>query len=179
MTLFKATLVALALALTPAFAEELSGEDRAAVTSRVDAFNTAFAAGDMAAVFDFMPPKILVALSDQSGLSEEDLLAAMEGQIDAAMALATIDSFEMDMDTASYQMTPDGSRGYVLIPTETEMTVQGTGAMKATTDTLAFADEGAWYLVRVDDQAQVQLLTAAYPEFTDVTFEPAVIMAVE
>ncbi|MGL5010648.1 MAG: hypothetical protein ACRC6I_12260 [Paracoccaceae bacterium] len=177
--LFKAALLALTLAAAPAFAGPIADADRAAVTERVDAFNTAFLGGDMAAVFDFMPPKIISSIATQSGMTEEALMAAMKEQIDMAMAMVTIDSFGMDMETASAETTPDGSRTYVLIPTFTEMTVEGAGKMRADGETLAFEDEGKWYLVRVDDPAQVQLLTAVYPEFTGVTFTPAAITPME
>jgi hypothetical protein len=177
--LFKAVLLALSLATTPAFADPIPDAERAAISERVTAFNTAFTGGDMAAVFDFMPGKILSSLATQSGMTEEALMAAMKEQIDLAFETVTIDAFGMDMDAATWEMTPDGSRGYALIPTFTVMTVEGVGKMRSEGDTLSFSDDGKWFLVRVDDPAQVQLLTASYPEFTGVTFEPASLQAVE
>jgi hypothetical protein len=177
--LFKAALLTLTLAAAPVFADPIPEPERAAITERVDAFNAAFNGGDMAAVFDFMPDKILTSLASQSGLSEDALMALMKEQIDIAMQSVTIDEFGMDMATATWEMTPDGSRGYALIPTHTVMTVEGMGKMRAQGDTLSFADEDKWFLVRVDDPSQVQLLTASYPEFTGVTFEPASMTAVE
>ncbi len=179
MTFFKALIVAVALSVAPAAAQDLSDADRAAMTARVDAFNAAFVAGDMAAIFDFMPPPILTRLAAQTGMEEEALLAAMKDQIDAAMAIVTIDSYAMNLDAATYSITPDGTRPYALIPTETVMTVEGAGKMRATSETLAFADAGKWYLVRIDEAAQVTLLTEAYPEFADVTFTPGTLTAVE
>ncbi|MFM2390832.1 MAG: hypothetical protein RLZZ437_2387 [Pseudomonadota bacterium] len=178
-TFFKAALLAFALAATPAFAEPIPDAERAAITQRVDAFNAAFTGGDMAAVFDYMPGKILSSLAAQSGLSEEALMAAMKEQIEIAMETVTIDDFGMDMNAATWATTPDGSRGYAMIPTFTVMTVDGVGKMRSEGDTLSFEDEGKWFLVRVDDPSQVQLLTASYPEFTGVTFEPASLTAVE
>jgi ketosteroid isomerase-like protein len=177
-TLFKAALLAVAFA-TPAFADPIPEADRAAITARVDAFDAAFKSGDMAAVFDYMPPKVLANLATQSGMTEETLMAAMKEQIDAAFETVTIEEFGMDVDTATWEMTPDGSRGYAMIPTFTVMTVEGAGKMRAEGDTLAFSDDDKWFLVRVDDPAQVQLLTAVYPEFSGVTFQPASITAVE
>lgn len=177
--LFKAALLALTLAATPTFADPIPEPERTAITERVDAFNTAFTGGDMGAVFDFLPGKILTSLSAQSGLSEEALMAAMKEQIDIAFETVTLDDFGMDMATATWEMTPDGSRGYALIPTFTVMTVEGVGKMRSEGDTLSFSDDGKWFLVRVDDPSQVQLLTASYPEFTGVTFEPASLQAVE
>lgn len=178
-SLFKAALLALTLAAAPVFADPIPEPELTAITERVDAFNAAFTSGDMAAVFDYMPAKILSDLATQSGLSEESLMAAMKEQIDLAMASVTIDEFGMDMATANWAMTPDGSRGYAMIPTFTVMTVEGMGKVRSEGETLSFSDEGKWFLVRVDDPSQVQLLTAAYPEFTGVTFEPASMTAVE
>jgi hypothetical protein len=176
---FKAAILALTLVATPAIADPIPEADRAAIAGRVDAFDAAFRGGDMAAVFDFMPTKILSNLAAQSGMSEDALKTLMKEQIDIAFETVTIDEFGMDMDTATWAMTPDGSRGYALIPTMTVMTAEGVGKMRSEGDTLAFADDGKWFLVRVDDPAQVQLLTAVYPEFTGVTFEPASMTAVE
>ncbi len=179
--LFKAALVALSLLALPvlAHADPIPDTDRAAIAERVDAFDSAFRSGNMAAVFDFMPTKILTTLAAQSGRSEDALKALMKEQIDIAFETVTIDEFGMDMETATWATTPDGSRGYALIPTHTVMTVEGTGKMRSEGDTLAFADAGKWFLVRVDDPAQVQLLTANYPEFTGVTFAPATMQAIE
>jgi hypothetical protein len=178
-TLFKAALLACALVAAPAFADPIPEADRAAIAARVDAFDAAFKGGDMAAMFDYMPPKVLANLATQSGMSEETLMAAMKEQIDAAFETVTVDDFGMDMASATWAMTPDGSRGYAMIPTFTVMTVEGAGKMRAEGDTLSFSDDGKWFLVRVDDPAQVQLLTAVYPEFNGVTFQPASITAVE
>ncbi|MGL4322125.1 MAG: hypothetical protein ACRCS3_14805 [Paracoccaceae bacterium] len=177
--LFKAALLALTLATTPAFADAIPDAERTAITARVEAFNTAFMGGDMAAVFDFLPGKIIGSLAAQSGLSEEDLMAGMKAQIDMAFETVTLNEFSMDMNTATWQTTPDGSRGYALIPTVTVMTIEGTGKMRAEGETLSFQDDGKWFLVRVDDPSQVGLLTASYPEFNGVTFKPASLTAVE
>lgn len=177
--LFQAALVALTLAATPALADPVPEAEHAAISERVAAFDAAFRAGDMAAVFDYMPGKILADLSAQAGMTEEALKALMKEQIDIAMESVTIDEFGMDMAAATWTMTPDGSRGYAMIPTYTVMTVEGMGKMRSEGETLSFEDGGKWFLVRVDDPSQVQLLTAAYPEFIGVTFEPASLEAVE
>jgi hypothetical protein len=178
-TLFKTALLALSLLATPAFAEPIPAADLPAITERVEAFDAAFRGGDMAAVFDYMPAKILTHIATQSGMTEEALKAAMKEQIDLAFETVTIDEFGMDMATATWATTPDGSRSYAMIPTFTVMTVEGAGTMRSEGDTLAFNDDDKWYLVRVDDPAQVQMLTAVYPEFNGVTFAPATITPIE
>lgn len=171
--------LALSFGLSPALADEMPAADRAAMDARVDSFNAAFASGNFASVFDYMPPPVLAALASQSGMTEAELLDATRMQIEAAMKSVTLESFRMDTDAATYRTTPDGSRGYALIPTETVMKAEGVGRIRATSETLAFADGGEWYLVRIDEPAQVQLLQTAYPEFQGVAFTSGRMEAIE
>lgn len=171
----KPVLLALAVSVTavaagPAMA--FDDADRAGMAAAVDQFNAAFAKGDYHVVFDFMPPKVIAAIAAQAGMDEASLLAAMKAQIEAAMATVTIESFDMDVAGATYATTPDGSRDYALIPTRTLMSVEGTGRVRGLSQTLAFHDEGQWFLVRIDDPQQVDLLKTLYPEFKGVDFPP-------
>ncbi len=179
MSFLKALLVALTLCASPAFAQDFPAADRAAMTARIDDFNADFVAGDVAAIVDFMPPKILSSLSTQTGMEEEALRAAIKDELDAALEIVTIDSYKMHTAAATYNLTPAGDQAYVLIPTETVMTVDGAGRMRATGETLAFADAGTWYLMRIDEAEQVQLLTDAYPAFRGVAFTPGTLTTIE
>jgi hypothetical protein len=172
MTFLKSALVACAMMLQPALADELPDDLRVALTAEVANFGQRFNDGDMIGVFDYMPDKVVKYLSAQAGLSETDLFAKMNVEIEKAMEEVTIDDFSMDMDTATWSLTPDGSTGYALIPTVTEMTVEGLGKVHATGETLAFQEGGDWYLGRVSDATQAHLLIAAYPAFEGVAFTP-------
>jgi hypothetical protein len=172
MAFFRQALFAFALTLTPALADEMPEDLRTVLTAEVANFGQQFNDGNMGAIFDYMPVKVIENLSAQSGLSQKELFAAMQAEIDSAMSQVTIEDFSMDMDAATWTMTPDGSTGYALIPTVTDMTVEGMGRVHATGETLAFQEGDQWYLVRVDDATQAQLLTAAYPAFDGVTFTP-------
>jgi hypothetical protein len=172
MTFLKHTLFALSLTISPAIADEMPEDLRTLLTVEVANFGQQFNDGNMGAIFDYMPVKVIENLSAQAGISQEELFAAMKTEIDSAMSQVTIDDFSMDMDAASWQMTPDGSIGYALIPTVTEMTVEGMGKVKASGETLAFAEDDQWYLVRVDDASQALMLADAYPAFKGVTFTP-------
>jgi hypothetical protein len=44
------------------------------------------------------------------------------------------------------------------------------GKIKATSSTLGLLDEETWYLVRVEDAQQVEILKEVYPAFADVEF---------
>lgn len=179
MNALKPALIAFALMLAPAVADPLPDDLRVALTAEVANFGQRFNDGDMTGVFDYMPDKVVENLAVQAGLSQDDLFAMMNTEIEKAMEEVTIDDFSMDMDTATWALTPDGSTGYALIPTVTDMTVEGLGKVHATGETLAFQEGDAWYLVRVDDATQVQLLVAAYPAFEGVTFTPGTMDVVE
>jgi hypothetical protein len=179
MTFLKTVVLGFALSISTAHAQELSDEERTAMIDRVDAFSESMAEGDMGAVFDYMPPEVLALLVEQSGQDEETLIEMSKAQIEMAMATVTVDDFAMDIEAATYQMTPDGSRAYLLIPTQTMMTIEGSGTVIASSETLAFEDEGEWYLARVDEPAQAALIQTAYPEFVGVEFAPGTIEAAE
>jgi hypothetical protein len=179
MTFWKPALLILGLSASAVSAQDISDEAMAALATRVDAFSTSVAGGDMGAVFDYMPPLVLSSLAAQSGLDEAALIEASKSAIAEAMKTVTIDSFEMDVEGATEHATPDGSINYALIPTSTIMTIEGAGGMKATGDTLAFEQDGKWYLARVDDPSQAALLQAAYPAFVGVTFAPGEMTPVE
>jgi hypothetical protein len=172
MTFLKHALFAIALTISPALADDMPEDLRTVLTAEVANFGQQFNDGNMSAIFDYMPAKVIENLSAQAGLTKDALFAMMTTEIESAMELVTINDFSMDMDTASWQMTPDGSIGYALIPTVTDMTVEGMGKVHATGETLAFQEDDQWYLVRVDDASQALLLTNAYPAFKGVTFTP-------
>jgi hypothetical protein len=172
MALMKHAVFALSLIGSAAQADDMPLDVRTALTAEVARFDATFNAGNMGAIFDYMPAKVVEKLAKDAGISQDALFAAMQDEIDSAMRQVTIHNFSMDMDAASWQNTPDGTIGYALIPTVTDMTVVGIGKVHATGETLAFAEGAKWYLVRVDDASQAQLLTVAYPSFDGVTFTP-------
>jgi hypothetical protein len=181
MNFLKPSFLALTLAFGPvaAWAEDIPDDVRAAVTEQVDALSADFSAGDIAATFDYVPDKLFAQIADSAGVPADVMMTMVKEQISTAMATVTVESFLMNMDTATYETTPDGSRQYVVIPTETIMTVEGAGKIRSTGNSLALEDEGSWYLISVDDPSQAQFLSGAYPEFEGVTFPAAVVTPAE
>ncbi len=167
------TLAAAALSLSllalPGLARDITAAESAALQTRVDAFSAAFASDDMKAVSSVIPPKIINAMAARFGMEPAQLIDAMSQAMEAAMQNVTIDHYAMDVEAATFGETSAG-RAYFLIPTQTDMTVDGTTRIEATSQTLAFADEGVWYLVRIDDAQQVSFLTEVYPEFKGIGF---------
>ncbi|MEQ9258561.1 MAG: hypothetical protein RIG84_05640, partial [Roseovarius sp.] len=59
-------------------------------------------------------------------------------------------------------------RTYALIPTSVELRKGEQPTVTANRETLAFEDAGAWYLVRLDSDDEMDLLYQAYPEFEGI-----------
>ncbi|MGX1309420.1 hypothetical protein AB7M35_004178 [Amorphus suaedae] len=162
----------------PALALELPAQDRAALETRVETFDTAIRANDTDQIVDVVPPKVLAFIADKAGVPLDKLKEGLATQIEQAMADVTIVSFGMDLDTAEVGESATG-RTYLLVPTHTVMQAETVGKVETKTHTLAFADGGKWYLVRLDNEQQKAILKEAYPEFADITFPEGTIEIVE
>ena len=177
MRMFTRILAAFALVLAlagAATAQGLTPEQQQALSDRVASFDTAMKANDMKSVMGVVPPKVLDKIAATYNVTIDELLVAMQQQMDEAMKSVTIVSFGMDLPAAEYITLADGTT-YAMIPTETVIDLGANGGkMKATSKTLGLLDGETWYLVRVDDPAQATMLKEIYPAFADVEFPPAV-----
>ena len=149
-----------------------------ALVNRVDSFDRAMKSSDMAGVLGVVPPKMLEKIAAANSVTVEQLIAATQEQINAAMTSMTIVSFGMDLKNAQFLLLPDDSP-YALIPTETVIDMGEGGKYRANSSTLGLLDGDTWYLVRVEDQAQVVLLKEIYPAFADVVFPTGSMETVE
>ena len=157
----------LAALAVPAFAQ--SDEQRAALAARIDSFDAAMKASDMAEIMGVVPPRIIDKLAATYNVSKDKLIEGMQQQIDEAMANITLVSFGMDLDKAEFVTLADGTL-YGLVPTETVMDLGEQGKFKSNSSTLALLDGDTWYLIRAEDPQQQALLKEIYPAFADVTF---------
>lgn len=167
LTRFAAAVLLLAAFAAPALAQ--TDEQRAALAARIESFDAAMKASNMAEIMSVVPPKVLDKLAATYKVDKQQLIDGMQQQIDAAMAGITLESFGMELDKAEFSTLADGTL-YGLVPTETVMDLGEQGKFKANASTLALLDGDTWYLVRVEDPQQVALLKEVYPAFADVTF---------
>jgi hypothetical protein len=156
-------------AIAGAKTEELKDGDLAALQTRVDSFTAVIGSGDFAGVFDYMPPKVLSSIATQYGASVEQIKDVTKKQIEETAKTVKFDSFQIDTAKIRPGKLSDGMV-YALIPTETVMTIENAGRMRARSETLALKDEKIWYLVRIDDKTQIDILRRAYPGFSEVEF---------
>ena len=161
-------LVAAAIWAVPVGAREVTAEDREAVASLIERVDAATEAGDMLAALDVVPPALLDALAEASGLSREEIREAMEAALAEVMVEVEIVSFEIHLDRAGEAETSAG-RPYLLAPTESVMRV-GDQTFRSESATLALEDGGEWYLVRAEDVTQIAMLQEVYPDFAGIEF---------
>jgi hypothetical protein len=164
------TAAALLTLSAPVEARPVTDPEKAALATTIADFNTATSNNDFAAVINALPPRIMAAMADQFKLSLEDMRKAATAQSAKVMATITLVSFGMDVTHATYAETADGTP-YATIPTETVIAM-GESKIRSSGDTLALLDEGKWYLLRVSEQSQTDLLKKVYPAFADVQFSP-------
>lgn len=164
---------------SPALAQEVTAADRARIEARIDILEQALAGGDFAASMDVTPPALRAALASRFGVTEAEMRAAVAAAMGPMMAEVTFVSYEMDVPGAAVRTTPVGGRTYLMIPTTTVMDVEETGRIRVRTDTLALEEAGDWYLVRVQEAAQITILREVYPEFADVDFPEGMTELVE
>jgi hypothetical protein len=158
--------LALVLVASAAWARLLTGEEKAALAATVSSFDAAMRAGDHARVAQTVPPKILAHIARRANTTPEAIVALMVKSMQSLQA--NIESFGMDLGTAIHKELASGTP-YLLIPTHTTMAVAGT-RVQLKSHTLALLDEGKWYLLRVNNAPQLQILREVYPEFAGVEF---------
>lgn len=163
-----ASLLVILLSSLAAFADTLNPVEQAALQARIDAHAVARVKGDIRVLMSEMPPKVIPAIVRQTGSTAPDVRTMIEAAIRQAYTRQEYQSIELDLSAAQFAQTNTGLE-YLLIPTETVVKFQGkTYQLKSFT--LAFQDNGVWYLSRVTEGPPLQTLRLAYPDFEDVTF---------
>ncbi|XUY26338.1 hypothetical protein RMR21_012200 [Agrobacterium sp. rho-8.1] len=147
----------------PATARDLSEAERASLHSQIEQFDVAFKANDFTTITGTVPPKVFQAIADKSGVTVEQLRSALTTQMQMLMMSVKFIDFNMDEKTIVVEQTASGEP-YVLIPTRTLMERDGK-KIEALSHTLGLIDGGQWYLLRVDDGTQIDILRDVYPDF--------------
>jgi len=172
--------LALALVLTSGIvaARPLTDSERLSLADTVAAFDTAMRGADYATVSETIPPKVLAYIADKGGIDVAKLHEIVIAEMTKALAEVKLEDFSMDLAKAEYRETETGEP-YVLIPTVTIMDAGDLGKLKSTSQTLALLDEGKWYLLRVNEQQQVEIMRQVYPQFVGVEFDSGSVEALK
>lgn len=171
-TKWRGLCVVLLLVLAPIqslWARELTTAEQTALAEAVERFNGYMTTQDWQGMLAAsLPPRVMDDLL-KSGGTKEQLIKATVDAIEAAMAKAQIQEFAMDLTKAEKREHADGTP-YLLIPTDTVILVEGGDKIAVRAHTLGMMDAGQWYLVRVSDPQQKQMLARTYPEYATVEF---------
>jgi hypothetical protein len=171
--MIRSTLMMLALVLVAACAApyDMPAADRAGMEARVTQFQRDFAANNVPAIVDVVPPKMTDAIAARVGISPAKLRRDTIAQTRTLTKQVKVLSFGMATDQAAFRQTSAG-RGYALIPTQSVIRGPDGRKYQSNNTTLAFKDAGQWYLVRIDEDAQRELLLSTYPEFQGLHVAP-------
>jgi hypothetical protein len=159
----------LLFAAAPVMARQVSEAEANSLAATVASFDAAMHASDYETVANTIPPRVLEHIAKAAGVDVAVLRVIVVEQMKAALAEVKLLSFGMDLAAAEHRELPNGEP-FVLIPTETVMDAGEGGKVRATSQTLALLDGGAWYLLRVADAQQVEIMRQVYPEFANVEF---------
>lgn len=168
--MFRILLVATALFVAACAAPyTLPANDRADIAKRIAGFERAFVNGDTTEVVNVVPPRMITAIATRGGVSETVLRREMAKLTREATRNVKVVSFGMSLANAKFLTTPTG-RPYRLIPTRTVVQTPGGTKLQSNTQTLTLEDGGKWYLIRIEDAGQIDLMRSVYPDFKGVTF---------
>ena len=154
----------------PASAQSFSDADRTAVEARISRLDGIVSSGDLAGAMEVLPPVLFRTIAERAGATEAQLLEVSRELIRTQLSGVTILDYAMDLAAAPPTLTPDGSQTYLLIPTTTLMEIPEVGRVRSRNHTLALEEGGEWYLIRVDEPAQADLVRELWPAFVGVDF---------
>lgn len=113
---------------------------------------------------------MITAIATRGGIQERTLRREMAKATREATREVKVVSFNMALEQAKF-LTTDAGRAYGLIPTQTVVQrPDGTRTLQSDNTTLTLEDGGIWYLIRIEDDRQINLLREIYPDFDAVTF---------
>lgn len=162
----------------PLSAQSLPETDLTAIDTAVDDFNTAFTDSDFSKTTTYIPPNVMSHIAQNGNISVEQLKVMMVELTQEALATVTLKSFVMETSAATYGTT-DADRPYALIPTRTLMAVPNVGDVEGISTTLALKDDGTWYLMRIEQEQQIDILRTVYPDFNSIDFPPGSMNVIE
>lgn len=158
-------------------ARGLAADQLASLKSTIAEFDAAMRAEDYGIVVKTIPPKVIEHISKQAKIEVEPLKAFIVQTMKTAMQTVKLISFGMDVDAIEQKELANGAP-YAMVPTSTVMDA-GTGKVAIKSHTLALLDNSTWYLLRIEEVAQVEILKQVYPEFAGVVFPTGSVEAIK
>ena len=169
---FIATLFAVFLLALPAQARDLTPEETRTLKSAINGFTRAMERGNARKIAGTIPPRVLNMIAGTSGMKVKDLEKAMVEQTAAVMKSATFSDLTIDqqnLDATDATMSDGTEIVWTMVPSTFRMTVGEKTTMNEQT-MLALRDGRSWYLIRVAEPAQRQMISLVYPFLADIEF---------
>lgn len=177
--IFKRTLFVIAVfwSTSGAFGQTLTAEDQRDLDAVVEQFLADTTALNISGVVNAMPPSVIDDLARRNNMTDAQLKKAAVQALETAMGSVALLKIQMETTAPVLGQTSTG-RVYALLPTSLRMRVEGA-VYRAVSHTLAIKEAGQWYLIRVDEPSQRQMLANAMPDFSDITFPEASVELIE
>jgi hypothetical protein len=151
-------------------ARDLTTVEKASLAEIIERYNGLMKTQDWPAMVETtIPPRILNDMLKSSGATKEQLFKSIADIMAETMRKVTIQSYTIDLANADKRELGDGTP-YVLIPTETIMSVDNSGRIAMRSSTLAMMDENEWYLMKVSDVKHVHMLVEVYQNLRASSF---------
>lgn len=151
-------------------AKDLDQTSIAALEARMADYEAKIRAGDMAAIFDFLPPPFFDAIAAQAGVNADELREQTIALMDDVMKDIDVGEIEYSfgLESARYETSASG-RAYAVMYS----TIVLSGGNPVQSPVVALVDDGTWYLVRIDSpiEEDLQLLGEIYPDLTNLDIQ--------
>lgn len=170
-----ATLALSALMALPAAARPLSSAEAKEMNKSVGIYLRAIGRGEAERVVSALPPRVLNVFAGQAGIESKDLISTLGAQMKTMMKSAKFSDFtaaEDGLDAQDATLADGTPVTWVLVPTAfTAKTDAGTTRNQQ--PLLVIREKGNWYMMRVEGEAQQQMVSFAYPFLKDVDIPPS------
>jgi hypothetical protein len=160
-----------ALALTPiAQAATLSPAQETGLAERIDSFEAALMATDMAAAIAVVPPKVVEHVAAKHNVTVAEVVSAGQAQLERTFGQAKLLAVELAYEPERLVILPE-QLAFVTLPTRLKVDLGANGGIiTATSQTLGLLDGDTWYLVSLDNAEQVDVLRQLYPALAEIDF---------
>lgn len=160
-----------AFALTPiAQAAALSPEQETGLAARIDSFEAALMATDMAAAIAVVPPKVVEHVAAKHNVTVAEVVSAGQAQLERTFGQAKLLAVELAYEPERLVILPE-QLAFVTLPTRLKVDLGANGGIiTATSQTLGLLDGDTWYLVSLDNAEQVDVLRQLYPALAEIDF---------
>lgn len=165
---FAAGVVALALCVGVAEARPMTKSERSQLEQTLGQFVGDMVGGRYEEALDVLPPKIMTTLAGRGNTDVATLKAELAKLTAQMMTEIELQFVQFDVTNMVEREAAD-DQPYVLVPLTIEMDI-GDGRFVVRSHTLAHLENGQWYLVRLEEEMQRQVLVEAYPQYAGITF---------